>query len=68
MYIDDLVADESYRSKGYGDNLIDWLIERAKENQCQEFHLDFGVHRKSAHRFYERKGLKLSCYHFEFSF
>jgi len=65
MYVDDLVTDEDQRSKGYGDKLIDWLMEYAKENQCQEFHLDSAVQRFSAHRFYFRKGLTISCYHFE---
>ena len=65
MYVDDLVTDEDQRSKGYGDKLIDWLMEYAKKNQCQEFHLDSGVQRFSAHRFYFRKGLTISCYHFE---
>ncbi len=65
MYVDDLVTDEDQRSKGYGDKLIDWLMEHAKENQCKEFHLDSGVQRFSAHRFYFRKRLTISCYHFE---
>jgi len=65
VYVDDLVTDENQRSKHYGDKLIDWLIDYAKENSCKEFHLDSGVQRFSAHRFYFRKGLTISCYHFE---
>ena len=65
VYVDDLVTDEKQRSKHYGDKLIDWLIDYAKENDCKEFHLDSGVQRFSAHRFYFRKGLTISCYHFE---
>jgi len=65
LYVDDLVTDEAQRSKGYGDKMIDWLMEYAKENQCKEFHLDSGVQRFSAHRFYFRKKLTISCYHFE---
>jgi len=65
IYIDDLITDKNQRSKGYGDKLIDWLMDYAKENRCQEFHLDSGVQRFSAHRFYFRKKLTISCYHFE---
>jgi len=65
MYVDDLVTDEKERSKGYGDKLIDWLIEYAKKNQCKQFHLDSNVDRFSAHHFYFRKRLTIACYHFE---
>jgi GNAT superfamily N-acetyltransferase len=65
VYVDDLITDEDQRSKGYGDKLIDWLMEYARENQCREFHLDSGVQRFLAHRFYFRKGLTISGYHFE---
>ena len=65
MYVDDLVTDEKERSKGYGDKLIDWLMGYAKKNQCKQFHLDSNVERFSAHRFYFRKKLTITCYHFE---
>ena len=65
LYVDDFVTDGDQRSKGYGDKLIDWLMEYARGNQCKEFHLDSGVQRFSAHRFYFRKNLTISCYHFE---
>ena len=65
VYVDDLITDEDQRSKGYGDKLIDWLMEYARESQCREFHLDSGVQRFSAHRFYFRKGLTISGHHFE---
>ena len=65
VYVDDIITGENQRSKGYGDKLIDWLVEYAKENQCKEFNLDSAVHRFSAHRFYFLKRLTISCYHFE---
>ena len=64
VYVDDLVTDELNRSKQFGDKLIDWLIAYAKENSCKEFHLDSGVQRFSAHRFYFRKKLIISGHHF----
>ena len=60
-----LVTDEKQRSKNYGDKLLDWLICYAKENDCVGFHLDSGVQRFGAHRFYFKKGLTISCYHFK---
>lgn len=64
MYVDDLVTDERERSKGYGQQLIAWLIEHAKANGCDEFHLDSGVQRFGAHRFYLATGMDINCHHF----
>jgi GNAT superfamily N-acetyltransferase len=64
VYVDDLVTDAARRSQGYGDQLFDWLVEYARINHCQEFHLDSGVQRFAAHRFYFRKRMAISSYHF----
>jgi GNAT superfamily N-acetyltransferase len=66
LYVDDLVTDESERSKGYGDAIFDWLVNYAKEQNCDQFHLDSGVQRFDAHRFYFRKRMKILAYHFSF--
>jgi GNAT superfamily N-acetyltransferase len=64
MYVDDLVTREIDRSKGYGEALFDWLVERARALVCDEFHLDSGVHRFGAHRFYLRKRMDITSHHF----
>ncbi|WP_455220738.1 GNAT family N-acetyltransferase [Kaarinaea lacus] len=64
LYVDDLVTSEGYRSKGYGGRLLAWLKEYAIDEGCQQFHLDSGLHRKEAHRFYEHNGMTLASYHF----
>lgn len=64
LYVDDLVTDASSRSKGYGKIMLDWLRNEALRTQCDQFHLDSGVQRKEAHRFYLREGMELSSYHF----
>lgn len=64
LYVDDLVTAEDQRSKGYGDALFDWLVEHARAQQCEQFDLDSGVHRAAAHRFYFRKRMEITCYHF----
>jgi len=43
---------------------LDWLKAEAKAQGCNELHLDSGVHREQAHKFYFREGLTISAYHF----
>lgn len=64
LYIDDLITDESSRSNGYGKKLLDWAYAFGKANECKELHLDSGVQRHSAHRFYLRERMDIICYHF----
>lgn len=64
LYVDDLNTDERLRSRGFGKMLIDWLKEEGRSRGCGELHLDSGVQRESAHRFYFREGLTISAYHF----
>ena len=64
LYLDDLVTADDSRSKGYGGVLFDWLIDYAKKESCAEFHLDSGVQRFGAHRFYLQKRMKISSHHF----
>ena len=64
LYVDDLVARKQERSKGYGGALFDWLVGYAKVEQCEQFHLDSGVQRFAAHRFYLRRRMIIECHHF----
>lgn len=64
LYVDDLVTDESGRSKGYGDALMDWLAAFARAQGCVQLQLDSGVQRFRAHAFYFRKRMHISAYHF----
>lgn len=64
MYVDDLVTDGASRSGGHGGRLFDWLLRHAAENGCVELQLDSGVQRDRAHRFYFRKGMRISSFHF----
>jgi GNAT superfamily N-acetyltransferase len=65
LYVDDLVTDADRRSQGFGDVLLNWLIELARRSNCQTFSLDSGVHRQRAHRFYFVQGLHISDFHFQ---
>lgn len=64
MYVDDLVSKEGERSKGYGGQLFDWLVEYARSEGCEQFHLDSGVQRFAAHRFYLLKRMSIDAHHF----
>ena len=64
LYVDDLVTLPEDRSKGYGAALLDWLTRFAEDNQCDSLHLDSGIQREAAHRFYERENLPRVSYHF----
>jgi len=64
LYVDDLVTRESDRSRGFGGQLLDWLIEQAREHGCENLELDSGVQRFDAHRFYFSKRMSISSYHF----
>ncbi|HUW28749.1 MAG TPA: GNAT family N-acetyltransferase [Sulfuriferula sp.] len=64
LYVDDLVTHPSHRSKGYGAKLISWLKEYAADDGCLQLHLDSGIQRNEAHRFYEREGMTKAGFHF----
>lgn len=64
MYVDDLITDEASRSHRYGEQLMNWLREIATADGCVELHLDSGLHRARAHRFYFRQGMYVEDFHF----
>jgi|HubBroStandDraft_2_1064218.scaffolds.fasta_scaffold27267_3 GNAT superfamily N-acetyltransferase len=65
LYVDDLIALESHRGKGYAEALMRWMEELAAREGCTQFHLDSGTHRLPAHRFYHRLGLSITSFHFQ---
>jgi GNAT superfamily N-acetyltransferase len=64
LYVDDLVTHPGHRSKGHGATLLSWLEERAALEGCDQMHLDSGIQRTEAHRFYEREGMTMTSLHF----
>jgi GNAT superfamily N-acetyltransferase len=64
LYVYDLVVDEAVRSKGCGQQLFEWLVQFAKHQGCQQLHLDSGVQRFDAHRFYLRQKMNIASHHF----
>ena len=64
IYIDDIVTNEKHRSTGAGSVLINWFKEYALKNNCQQIHLDSGIQRFPAHRFYLRERFNIASHHF----
>lgn len=64
LYVDDLVTAETQRSRGAGATMITWLKSHARRLGCKQLHLDSGVQRFGAHRFYLREGFEISSHHF----
>jgi GNAT superfamily N-acetyltransferase len=64
LYVDDLVSDETQRSKGVGKLLLDGLTQEARQRGCQTFDLDSGTQRTDAHRFYFRERMVVKVFGF----
>lgn len=64
LYVDDLVTDETLRSRGYGKTMLDWLQAQARAEGCETFSLDSGTHRHEAHAFYFRERMRVTSFHF----
>jgi GNAT superfamily N-acetyltransferase len=64
LYVDDLVTLTDQRSKGYGSALLNWLRIYGSKQGCRQLHLDSGMQRLEAHRFYIREGMTQTSLHF----
>lgn len=64
--IDDLVSLPEARGKGYGSQLLDWILDYASENKFAQVHLDSAVNpgRHDAHRLYLNKKFNVTSLHF----
>jgi GNAT superfamily N-acetyltransferase len=67
LYVDDLVTCWADQGGGLGSALFDWLLAEARREGCGQFHLDSGVQRFGAHRFYLHKGMDITAHHFAMS-
>jgi GNAT superfamily N-acetyltransferase len=63
LYIDDLIAKNQYRGKGYGSMLLKHTVNVARNLGCKQVHLDTGYTRHAAHRMYLQHGFELNCHH-----
>ncbi len=65
LYIDDLVTLPEGRGRGHADALVSWLIAEAQRLGCEQIHLDSGMQRHTAHRFYLNHRLAITALHFQ---
>ena len=64
IYIDDLNTLPAYRKKGHASMLMDHIEAIGREENVNEIHLDSGVQRHDAHRFYLSRKFIISSHHF----
>ncbi|MEP7148953.1 MAG: GNAT family N-acetyltransferase, partial [Acidobacteriota bacterium] len=55
------------RSKGYGGELFDWIVDLARAENCDHVRLLSGVQRFDAHRFYLMKRMNIEAHYFTLS-
>lgn len=55
IWVCDLVTDASKRSKGFGEMLLSYVHDLAKEKHYERVSLSSGLQRQDAHRFYQQK-------------
>ena len=67
LEIEDLVAKNSERSKGYGGKLFDWLVNYARQQDCDQVRLVSHVNRFDAHRFYLNRKMIIEAHYFSMS-
>ncbi|MBT5827289.1 MAG: GNAT family N-acetyltransferase [Alphaproteobacteria bacterium] len=56
IYIEDLVVDENYQNLGIGKELMGYVEMVAKKKNIKTLVLDSAVHRKAAHKLYNKLG------------
>jgi GNAT superfamily N-acetyltransferase len=66
LYVDDLVTRSDGQGQKFGSRLFDWIIDRARDARCEQVHLDSGVQRHGAHRFYLHKKMDITAHHFAY--
>jgi len=64
IYVDDLVTLAAHRGEGWGLALLEWIFELARREGLDSVHLDSGVQRHGAHRFYLLEGMDITSHHF----
>lgn len=66
LFVCDLVTDKNHRSEGYGERLMQFLTQWARDRDCESLTLESGLWRDNAHRFYqERLDMDRYCYTFK---
>ncbi|CAF1214268.1 unnamed protein product [Rotaria sordida] len=62
--IDDLIVDEKERNHGLGTNLMNYLIQQAKQCHAVQIHIHCDLNNTDVHRFFFRFGLIIPIFEF----
>lgn len=65
LFIDDLIVNQKYRSKGIGKLLIQDAINYATSKDCETVELTSYILNINSHRFYENNGFEKKHYKFK---
>jgi GNAT superfamily N-acetyltransferase len=64
LKIDDFVIHNRFQGMGFGSRLFQWLLQYAREQNCDQVHVDPGAQWRDSYRFYLRNGMQINGYHF----
>ena len=59
IVIDNIVIDENYRNNGYGEKILDYIIEYAKNGNYNDIVLNVYRFNENAIKLYKKKGFKI---------
>jgi len=59
IVIDNIAVDENYQNKGYGEKLLNYILEYAKNNMYNDIILNVYNFNEKAIRLYKKKGFKI---------
>jgi GNAT superfamily N-acetyltransferase len=58
LVLEDIVVDRSKRGGGIGQQMLDWIFARAKEEGIRRAFLESGKDNHDAHQFFQRNGFE----------
>ena len=64
FYLGDLVTNPTCQGQGLAGQMLRYLEAIARDAGCRQIHLDAGVERFGAHRFYAKQGFNIVFHHF----
>ena len=65
LEIDNIIVDQSLRSKGYGEKLVEHIAEWSKQQGCITLELNTYVSNSRSHKFYFNQGMEIIGYRFQ---
>ncbi|MFT6332261.1 MAG: GNAT superfamily N-acetyltransferase [Lentimonas sp.] len=64
VQVGNMVIDEKYRNLGIGKNLLEFIENEGKKQDCHHFILDSRMDNEKSHEFYLKDGFEIMGYHF----